>query len=352
MVYLGAANLAGYLAGALMAPPLAARLPAATVLRAMMLLGSAAFFACSVPVDFAWYFAWRFTAGVVGGVIMVLAAPTVLPHIDPRRRGLAAGLIFTGVGLGIGASGLLVPLLLRIGLAATWCGLGGISLVLTVLAWSGWPAGAPPAAARRTTQPMSRAVWALLAEYGLNAAGLVPHMVFLVDLIARFLHRGLDAGAGYWVVFGIGAIVGPLLAGALADRIGFRRALWAAFSLEAIAVALPASTEAAPWLLVSSAIAGAFTPGIVPLALGRVHELIPADSAAQRDVWSRTTVAWALFQAGAAYFYSWLFGQTGGDYRLLFALGAGALVFALSVDLLAGRQSAAAATPPMRPSSA
>ena len=199
---------------------------------------------------------------------------------------------------------------------------------------------------------MRRAVWALLAVYGLNAAGLVPHMVFLVDFIARFLHQGLAVGAGYWVVFGIGAMAGPLLAGALADRIGFRRALRLAFLLQAVAVALPALTSATPWLLVSSAIAGAFTPGIVPLALGRVHELLPGDPVAQRVVWGRTTMAWALFQAGSAYCYSWLFGRTGGDYPLLFAIGAGALVLALVVDLLGARQSAAAATPPMRPSSA
>jgi len=63
-------------------------------------------------------------------------------------------------------------------------------------------------------------------------------------------------------------------------------------------------------------------------------------------------MAWALFQAGSAYFYSWLFGQTGVDYPLLFAIGAGALILALVVDLFGARQSAAAATPTMRPSSA
>jgi predicted MFS family arabinose efflux permease len=353
VVYLGAANLAGYLAGALVASPLAARLPAGNLLRTMMLMASAAFFACAVPVSFPWFFFWRFAAGLCGGVIMVLAAPTVLPHIDPRRRGLVAGLIFTGVGLGVAASGTLVPLLLRLGLEATWCGLGGVSLILTLVAWGGWP---PDAAHGTATvparRPMRRAVWALLAVYGLNAAGLVPHMVFLVDFIARFLHQGLAAGAGYWVVFGIGAMAGPLLAGTLADRIGFRPALRLAFLLQAVAVTLPALTSATPWLLVSSAIAGAFTPGIVPLALGRVNELLPGDPVAQRIVWGRTTMAWALFQAGSAYCYAWLFGRTGGDYPLLFAIGAGALVLALAVDLLGSRQSAAAATPPMRPSSA
>ena len=352
VVYLGAANLAGYLAGALIASPLAASFPAASLLRAMMLLASAAFFACAVPVSFPCFFTWRFAAGLAGGVIMVLAAPTVLPHIDPRRRGLVAGLIFTGVGLGIAASGTLVPMLLRLGLVVTWCGLGGVSLILTLVAWGGGPPDAARgAAAVPAARPMRRAVWALLAVYGLNAAGLVPHMVFLVDFIARFLHQGLAVGAGYWIVFGIGAMAGPLLAGALADRVGFRRALRLAFLVQAAAVALPALSSATPWLLVSSAIAGAFTPGIVPLVLGRVHELLPGDPVAQRAVWGRTTMAWALFQAGSAYLYSWLFGQTGGDYPLLFAIGAGAMVLALVVDLFGVRQSAAAATPPM-PSSA
>ena len=125
MIYLGAANLAGYLAGALAARPLAAWQPPATVLRAMMLLGTAAFFASVAPVSVAWFGAWRFAAGLAGGVIMVLAAPTILPHTDPRRRGLVGGMIFTGVGLGIAASGTLVPLLLRAGLPATWTGAGG-----------------------------------------------------------------------------------------------------------------------------------------------------------------------------------------------------------------------------------
>ncbi|MEJ0018334.1 MAG: YbfB/YjiJ family MFS transporter [Acetobacteraceae bacterium] len=90
VAFLGAANLAGYLAGALIASPLAARLPPAAILRAMMLLASLAFFACASPVSPAWFFVWRFAAGLAGGVIMVLAAPSVLPHADPRRRGLVA----------------------------------------------------------------------------------------------------------------------------------------------------------------------------------------------------------------------------------------------------------------------
>ena len=64
--YLGAANLAGYLVGALAGRPLSARAPLALVLRAMMLAATAAFFACAYPLGFAWFFVWRFVAGVTG----------------------------------------------------------------------------------------------------------------------------------------------------------------------------------------------------------------------------------------------------------------------------------------------
>ena len=42
---------------------------------------------------------------------------------------------------------------------------------------------------------------------------LVPHMVFLVDFVARGLGQGIAAGSHYWVLYGLGAIVGPLLTG-------------------------------------------------------------------------------------------------------------------------------------------
>src|SRR4030081_3770156 len=80
-VYLGAANLAGYLAGALVARALGARLGAVRSLRGMMVLASLCCFACAMPVSFIWFFGWRFIAGVSGGVIMVLAASTILPHV-------------------------------------------------------------------------------------------------------------------------------------------------------------------------------------------------------------------------------------------------------------------------------
>jgi predicted MFS family arabinose efflux permease len=337
--YLGAANLAGYLAGALLARRMAQHATADFVLRANMLLATAAFFACAAPLPFWWFFIWRFAAGAAAGALMVLAAPTVLAHVPPARRGLAGGAIFTGVGLGIAASGTLVPLLLRAGLSATWVGLGALALVLTVLAWGGWPAArtsAAPSLERKHRSRFGPALKALYVEYALNAVALVPHMVFLVDFVARGLERGIDVGSHYWVLFGLGAVTGPLITGHVADRIGFTRALRLAFVVQAVAVAVPVITVSAAALIFSSLVVGAMVPGVVALVLGRVHELTPHDDQERQAGWSFATTAFALGQAAAAYGFSFLFAHTGGGYTALFALGAAALVLALAIDLAAG----------------
>ncbi|HEV7438941.1 MAG TPA: YbfB/YjiJ family MFS transporter [Methylobacterium sp.] len=344
VVYLGAANLSGYLAGALAARPASARIAPPWILRGAMLTATLACFACMEPLSLPWFFAWRFAAGASGGLIMVLAAATILPHAPVRRRGLIGGLIFTGVGLGIAASGTLVPLLLRIGLVETWAALGVLSGLLTLVAWPNWPAHRPPEA-RQLSRPggdpaalRSRAVRGLILAYGLNAVALVPHMVFLVDFVARGLGRGVDAGARDWVLYGLGAMAGPLLAGNVADRIGFGPALRLAFLFQTGAVAIPAFNDSPAAMAVSSLVVGAFTPGIVPLMIGRLHELLAQDADAQRQAWSRATTSFALFQAASAYGFSYLFAHTAGTHAGLFELGSLAVLLALLVDLAVTRR--------------
>ena len=176
---------------------------------------------------------------------------------------------------------------------------------------------------------------ALYAEYGLNAVGLVPHMIFLVDYVARGLGQGLAVGSQYWVVFGLGAVVGPLLNGHLADRIGFGPALRLAYLIQGAAVAIPAlGLFGTGGLIVSSTLVGAFTPGIVPLVLGRVQELLAHHPALHRQAWTRATTGFAVLQAVAAYGMSFLLVHSGGDYALLFGIGAGAFLLALAIDLV------------------
>jgi predicted MFS family arabinose efflux permease len=336
--YLGAANLAGYLAGALLARTLAARTSTRFALRAGMLLASVTFFACGSPWSFAWFAVWRFAAGLSGGVLMVLAAPTVLPFVPVHRLGLAGGVIFTGVALGIAISGTLVPITLELGLMETWICLGALAVLLTALAWHGWPAAVTDTETAKTSRPMaSLPLKSLYLEYGLNAFGLVPHMVFLVAFVAQGLEQGLTTGAHYWVLFGLGAVIGPVTVGYLADRVGFLMALRLGYVLQAIFVGVLFFTDQTMVLVLSSLIMGAFVPASTTLVLGRLRELLAHDPASQTSGWRLATIAFAVGQAAGAYGLSYLF-DLDGDYTVLFGIGGAMLLLALGLNFLAGRR--------------
>ncbi|SIT49931.1 Major facilitator superfamily MFS_1 (fragment) [Paraburkholderia piptadeniae] len=105
--------------------------------------------------------------------------------------------------------------------------------------------------------------------------------------------------------------------------------------IQIVAVALPLIDTSPVPLIASSVLMGAAVPGIVPLALGRVNELLAHHPAAQKGAWSTATTTFAVLQAVAAYGMSFLFTQNGGNYAMLFVIGAAALALALAVDLFA-----------------
>lgn len=337
--YLGAANLAGYLLGAAFGRVAAARLGLRPVLRGMMLAVAVSLAACAGPFPFGWFFVWRLVSGIGGGALMVLAAPAALRLVPHARRGLAAGLIFTGVGLGIAISGTLLPLLLRAGLTQSWLGLAAVSLVLTVLVWRAWPEALPPVPAGPVTPPSPR-LRALYISYGLCAFGLVPHMVFLVDYAVRGLGQSIDAGAGNWVLFGIGASCGPVLAGRLADRVGFAAALRLIMLVDTVFVAALTVSGSALLLAGSALVVGATVPAVSAVALGRVHELAGGDPRTRQSGWSRATIAWAVGQAAAAYAFSFVYART-GQYGVLFGVAAAALASAFLIDAAMAVRTAA-----------
>jgi predicted MFS family arabinose efflux permease len=318
-----------------------------------MLAATAAFFACAFPLSVSWFFVWRLTSGVAGGAIMVLVATSILPHVPPARRGFVSGMIFLGLGLGIAASGTVIPWLLHRGLRDTWIGLGVLALLLSAISWYGWPRADVPPASTASSAPQHavaqraghaeapRTVFALrllYAQYAANALGLVPAMMLLVDYVARGLGHGAASGAHVWVLYGVAAIAGPIVCGQAADRIGFRAAWRIALLLQALAVALLAVSSQTWAILAATLMLGAFTPGIVPLALGRIHELVPHDHLEQRAAWSRATTAFALFQALGGYGYSGLFAHSHENYALIFTCGAVALALAFLADVLLNRR--------------
>ena len=265
------------------------------------------FFACGFPLSMRWFFGWRLLSGVAGGAIIVLVAATVLPHVPSAYKGLASGAIFLGIGLGIAGSGTIVPTLLGFGLQSTWLGLGIIALILTIASWFCWPTTSPhksaPVPDTLSTLPTSPSIYLLFIQYALMAAGLVPAMVFLVDYVARGLAAGQHAGALIWIMYGIGAIFGPLTYGFLADKLSAPIGIRLVLVVQAIALGLISISSSLVALSFLAVILGSFPPGIVPLVLARVHELVPEHL--HQLNWRHATVffatrgQWLLSQGGS-----------------------------------------------------
>jgi MFS family permease len=321
--FLGAFALAGYIIGATISGLLAHRLNVAASVRVAMLTVVVGFFVCAWPLGFAWFVFWRLAAGTAGGVLMVIGAPSMLVSIPAEIRGRVGGIVFTGVGAGMALAGTVIPIFAGWGLTEAWLSLGAVSGILTILAWNGWGGELPVSSGGKERGGFSWVLFWLLLAYVTNAIGFVPHTVFWVDYIARGLDRGIVTGNHYWILLGASAASGPVLAGWLADRIGFSPSLRGCLMAMAVSVGIPLFWNQPVALVLSSIGVGSMSMGVTSLAAGRVGELVPAGQ--QKRVWGWMTMAFATAHASTGFLLSALFAKT-ASYSGLFMIGAVALV--------------------------
>lgn len=318
---LGAINLGGYLCGAALAPSVARRLGMVAALRGAMLAAALGFALCAAPGGLGWLAPWRFMAGFAGGVLMVLAGPAVQQAVPAAMRGLAAGLVFAGVGGGIMIGAVLVPLMLPHGLPAAWLMLAALALALTLLSWRFWPNVPPPPPMRLPR--LQGPIGSLVAAYACAAVAQTAHMVWWPDFIARGLGRGTHTGALFWILYGLAAASGPALCGRLADRFGAAPVLRAVMAVQVVALALPLLDTSTPVLIASTLCGGTTALGSTVLTLTRARELV-GDQAA--GVWRVSTAAFGLAQTLAGFLMASLYTATQGHAALFLTslLAAGA----------------------------
>ncbi|MGP9567098.1 YbfB/YjiJ family MFS transporter [Halomonas sp. AOP5-B2-8] len=339
--YLGAANLLGYFIGALCAHALSERFSSRLVIGASFAAIALSFMLCTGAGSFFWFFLWRLVSGIAGAILMVVGPSLALAATPPERRASVGAMVFTGIGLGALLSASVVPVLLELSLTATWATLGllciAAGLVSDAFLRQGVTPLAPPLAASPTANSqkgyagIKLVVLLVIGAYALDAIGFVPHTVFWVDYLARENALGNHAASLQWGIFGLGAVCGPLMVGALAQRVGWHRGLVTAFVVKAAAVSLPVFSLALLSQSVSSFMVGAMIPGIVALTSGRLAELV--GPTAHKKLWGQATAAFAAAQAVAGYAMSALYGSW-GSYAPLFAISGIILVVGFLLVLL------------------
>ncbi|WP_027014474.1 YbfB/YjiJ family MFS transporter [Comamonas composti] len=336
VAYLGAANLLGYLIGALAAAPLAERLGAARVLCWCWIAVALSFAACAWPLPMAWFSLWRCVSGIGGAILMVLGPSLAMSAAPLERRPALGPLMFCGIGAGALLSATMIPVLARQSLGAVWWALAiacagaafiGVRQTHKLPRATIHPAGsaAPvPGGSLRSPQTLwTLPVILVLLAYTSDAFGFVPHTVFWVDYLARELQLGAAYASTQWALFGLGAICGPLAVAFCATRFGWWGTTAGAYVLKTTAVAMPLFWAGFAAHGLSSFLVGALSPGIAAITSGYLMQLI--GPLQHKRMWGYATAAFALLQAVSGYFMAWSYAGS-GSYRQLFVYGTASLL--------------------------
>jgi predicted MFS family arabinose efflux permease len=250
------------------------------------------------------------------------------------RRSLIGQMVLYGLTGGILIAGAIMPLLVSTSLVRAWIALGILSLIVTVLTWRMWPPAPPrPPVVRR--QPEHARLYCM--QYAFVSVGLAPQMIFLVDYIARDLDRGVDIGRQFFLLYGLGAIIGPLLYTFTAGRIGLRRTARIAIGLQCISVVCLVVGTSTPFLIAASFLGGLGVPALLAISLLRSQQITDGDPIRHRALWGVATATVAVAQAIAAFgtaFLLYQFGDGGIGYPILFIVSSTSLAIAFAVDFV------------------
>jgi predicted MFS family arabinose efflux permease len=274
---INAANAGGYLAGALIAAPVCARVGPRQAFMGGMIVTSAAVLASGASGLFGYLLVLRVIAGVAGAVTFIAGAALTAGIARDGNAGTLLCVYVAGGGLGIALSGIFVPVLLdRLSWRVGWVALGGLSMIGAGLA--------EPAARRARTPPPriaaevprwnGRPISAVLLSYFCFGGGYIAYVTFIVAFLR---HEGAGTGeiSAFWCVLGLTGLFAAFGWGRVMDTLGGGRSVALATGTVTVGAFLPLISGAAPMAFLSAVVfGGSFlaVPAAVTSFARRHHE--------------------------------------------------------------------------------
>jgi len=254
--WLASLNYAGYFLGAITC--VALRFQPAKIVRVGLATTVLLTLAMGITQQFWIWAVVRFVSGVVSAWTFVFASQWGLRRLAELSAPEWGGVIYTGPGFGIIATGLLVSVAGGLGATAGWIGFGLISAVLAVVVWPVFgsepgqsraagtsqtikqpepaPAARPVPAEAHANGRRADAFWLTLL-YGVPGFGYIITATFL-PVIARHALPGSAWPDLFWPMFGAALIVGALGGGRLPMHWDNRLMLAGSYVLQAIGIGL------------------------------------------------------------------------------------------------------------------
>lgn len=339
---LGTVNVGAYLAGTIAVASVSRRLSLATLIRAGLCLSTTGLLVASVA-ESAMLLAIALATMGLGGAAIWIPSPRVASLVlPPARRGLAAGLVGMGIGVGIVFAGQIADAARHSAGDAGWRdvyrieGLIGVGVTIVALALLRVPEPASPTAVASPHSSRSAdgargtgvagfgalrkiAGWApLTLAYGAFGFMYLLVFAFLVARLEDDSAFSADQASATFSLVGLASVFGGMLLGPLSDRIGRRAASvggFVAFAASTLAI-LPGSQ---PLVAVGAIGIGLSFAGLPTVIAAFVVD--GTDAASYAPAYSAATLVFGIAQMAAP--------QVGG--ALADAAGSFTPVFLLSV---------------------
>jgi predicted MFS family arabinose efflux permease len=310
--WLASTNMLGYLLGALLCalrplpPRLSLRMGAIGVTLATLGMG------LTTRLDV--WLLWRFAAGIASAALVVHGIAWSMARLRAAGRPLLEHVVFSGTGVGIVGSGLLVAAVRPSGAssAGLWILFGAITVVL--FAWTWRRLGEDEVSAASSASASSRAAlpsgptWTLVAMYGLLGFAYTIPAAFLPLIAERQLH--LPAlREWFWPLFGVAMTVSTFGLRWLPARIGNRTVLAACSLSLAGGMLLSVAGHGVAALVVATLLIGIATMPVVMYTMREARLLAPRNPV---RLIAALTTTFGVGQAAGPAFAAWLAARTGG----------------------------------------
>lgn len=347
---LGTVNVAAYLAGTIAVASMSRRLSLTVLIRGGLCLSTAGLLLASAAQSGILLAAGLLAMGLGGAAIWIPSPRVASLVLPPARRGLAAGFVGMGIGIGIVFAGQLADAARHSGGDDGWHtvyrveGLIGVGVTLAAFMLLRRPAlGPAPPPVGPTTDGIAgfgalRQVRGWLPLTAAYAAFGFMYLLVLAFLVARLEDDSgfsADRASAMFSLVGVAAVFGGVLLGPLSDRVGRRTTTTAGF------VVFAASTLAIlpgrqPLVAIGAVGVGLAFSGLPTVIAAFVVDSTDAHSYA--PAYSAATLAFGVAQMAAP--------QVGGV--IADAAGSFTPVFLLSVSVAVAGAIVAARLPEPR----
>lgn len=297
--FLATSNYLGYLVGALVAGRLQLadkRIPFLQIALVMSILTTA--FMGFTDTIMVWY-VLRFISGVMSAFIFVVAASLVLDQLARIGKAHLSGLFYSGVGMGIALSAIIVsPIHAIFNWNGTWIALALFCIILFIFIIIFIQPVTSSAQQKESTAKASpkapAAIWMkwLIIAYSLEGLGYIVTGTFIVSIAEESTSFHGDA-AFVWFVVGVAAIPSCIVWSKLAQCYGYVRTLLISMLFQGLGIVLPAFATNTITLYISAFIFGATFMGITTVATTLARQISPVNS---HQILGYLTAGYALGQ--------------------------------------------------------